>query len=165
MAIRVTGSELSGVLWIEPAVYGDARGFFSESFNRRDFLAGTGIDVVFEHESQYQGVRGRRLGWSRVSLAGAGWLWRVTDGELFVAVRDARSDGMTQGGWVQGYLDANRMGQIWIPPGMVFVFQVVSEKAEWIGKCTRETGALNLVSLSGGDEEWAIDWPVPVMLG
>ncbi|MBF0263189.1 MAG: dTDP-4-dehydrorhamnose 3,5-epimerase family protein [Magnetococcales bacterium] len=142
MPIRVTTTELPGVAWIDPQIFGDARGFFQESFNQRDFRSGVGVEVDFVHESQYRAVSGQSL--SMPDASEAGWLWRVIEGDLRVTIQDARPDSPFHGMSVCGHIDAQGMRQIWIPPGMRFDLQVTSARAAWIGKCTREAGDRDL---------------------
>lgn len=151
MPIRVTTTELPGVAWIDPQIFGDARGFFFESFNQRDFQAGVGVAVDFVHESQYRAVTGQSL--SMPDASRAGWLWRVTEGALRVTIQDGRPDSPTHGVSVRGCIDAQGMRQVWIAPGMQFELQVASERAAWIGKSTGEAGERAWMLGTGPDQE------------
>lgn len=110
MALTATPTALDGVWRVEPRCFHDARGFFTESFNARDFAAATGLDVRFVQDSHSGSERGVLRGLHLQSDPMAqGKLVRVTIGEVFDVAVDLRSGSPTFGRWV-GRLSAPRMG-------------------------------------------------------
>ncbi|MBF0191176.1 MAG: dTDP-4-dehydrorhamnose 3,5-epimerase family protein [Magnetococcales bacterium] len=137
MAITVTRTRLPEVLLIEPQVFDDERGFFFESFNRRDFAAATGLTLDWVWERTFSGPGGWRGGLFLAADPARSWLIRVALGEVFVVAVDGRAGGdPTRVRWVGERLSGENKRQLWIPPGFAHGFQVISPQAEWIGKST-----------------------------
>ncbi|MDO8251623.1 MAG: dTDP-4-dehydrorhamnose 3,5-epimerase, partial [Rhodoferax sp.] len=117
MPYTVTPTALPEVLILEPKVFGDARGFFFESFNQRDFAEVTGLDVQFVQDNHSRSVKGVLRGLHYQIQHPHGKLVRVTQGEVFDVVVDLRRSSPNFGKWVGVVLSADNHRQLWIPPG------------------------------------------------
>jgi len=129
--MEVTTTALAGVLIVQPKVFADARGFFLESFNQRQFDAAVGAPVSFvqdNHSRSAQGVlRGLHM---QVGAHPQGKLVRVTSGRIFDVAVDVRAGSPTYRQWVGVELDDVAHRQLWIPPGLAHGFLVLSERAD-----------------------------------
>jgi dTDP-4-dehydrorhamnose 3,5-epimerase len=134
--MKATPTAIADVLLIEPRVFGDARGFFYESFNARDFAAATGLDVNFVQDNHSKSARGVLRGLHYQVQKPQGKLVRVVSGEVFDVVVDIRPQSPTYGQWVGEHLSASNQRQLWIPPGLAHGFLVLSESAEFLYKTT-----------------------------
>lgn len=135
--MKVTPLAIPEVLRIEPKVFGDARGFFFESFNRRSFLEATGLDVDFVQDNHSRSVRHVLRGLHyQLPPRAQGKLVRVIAGEVFDVAVDIRPDSATFGAWTSDILSADNKRQLWIPPGFAHGFLVLSEVAEFLYKTT-----------------------------
>lgn len=135
--MKVTPLAIPDVLRIEPKVFGDARGFFFESFNRRSFLEATGLDVDFVQDNHSRSVRHVLRGLHyQLPPRAQGKLVRVIAGEVFDVAVDIRPDSATFGAWTSDILSADNKRQLWIPPGFAHGFLVLSEVAEFLYKTT-----------------------------
>ena len=121
---------LPGVLIVEPDVHRDARGFFLETFHARKYREG-GIDAAFVQDNHSRSVRGTLRGLHGQRKKPQGKLVRVVQGEVFDVAVDIRS-----GKHVGVILSAENFRQLWVPPGFLHGFCVVSETAEIEYKCT-----------------------------
>ena len=161
MAYTVTPTRLAEVLILQPQVFGDARGFFYESFNARDFASATGLQVEFvqdNHSMSSQGVlRGLHY---QLEPMSQGKLVRVVHGEIFDVAVDMRRSSPTFGQWVGVELSAENKRQLWVPPGFAHGFYVTSQSAELIYKCTDYYDASDDQSLLWNDDTVGIDWPL-----
>jgi dTDP-4-dehydrorhamnose 3,5-epimerase len=160
MAYTVTPTALEGVLILDPQVFDDARGYFFESFNARDFKRSTGLDVSFVQDSHSRSTRGVLRGLHYQVEHAQGKLVRVTHGEVFDVTVDIRRDSPTFGRWTGVRLsDANKR-QVWIPPGLAHGFLVLSESAEFLYKSTDYWYPAHERSLRWDDPALAIAWPL-----
>ena len=152
---------LPEVLLIEPKVFGDARGFFFESFNQRTFNEATGLDVHFVQDNHSRSVRHvlRGLHYQLPPYA-QGKLVRAVQGEVFDVAVDLRSDSPTCGQWAGAVLSAENKRQMWIPPGFAHGFLVLSEAAEFLYKTTDYYAPEYERSIRWDDPDLAIDWPL-----
>ena len=152
---------LPEVLLIEPKVFGDARGFFFESFNQRAFNEATGLDVHFVQDNHSRSVRHvlRGLHYQLPPYA-QGKLVRAVQGEVFDVAVDLRPDSPTCGQWAGAVLSAENKRQMWIPPGFAHGFLVLSEAAEFLYKTTDYYAPEYERSIRWDDPELAIDWPL-----
>jgi len=156
--MQVSPTSLPDVLLIEPTVFGDARGFFLESWNRRAF-ANAGIDVDFVQDnhsrSRYGVVRGLHY---QIEHA-QGKLVRVTEGAVFDVAVDLRRASPTFGQHVALELSAANRRMLFIPPGFAHGFMVVSDAAEFLYKTTDYWYPEHERTLLWNDAALAIAWP------
>jgi len=145
---------------IDPKVFEDSRGFFMETWEARKFAAG-GIPAQFvqdNHSSSSQWVlRGMHYQLRQTQ----GKLVRVTHGEVFDVAVDVRRSSPTFGQWVGEYLSGANRRQMWIPPGFAHGFLVMSEKVEFLYKCTDFYDPGSERTLLWNDPGVAVKWPLP----
>ncbi len=157
--MRVTPTEIPAVLLIEPKVFGDERGFFFESWNRRA-LAGAGVDVDFVQDNHSRSARNVLRGLHYQVSHPQGKLVRVTDGEVYDVAVDLRANSPTFGRHVAMTLSAANRRTLWIPPGFAHGFLVVSESAEFLYKTTDYWFPEHERTLLWSDPALAIAWPL-----
>ncbi len=160
MAYTATPTKIPGVLILQPQVFGDARGFFLESFNARDFSQATGLDVQFVQDNHSKSARGVLRGLHYQIAHAQGKLVRVVQGEVFDVVVDLRRSSPTFGQWDGVHLSAENHRQLWIPPGFAHGFVVLSESAEFLYKTTDYWYPAHERSLLWNDPALGIDWPI-----
>jgi len=148
------------VLIIEPTVFGDARGFFLESFNQRRFAALTGIDADFVQDNHSRSAKHVLRGLHYQIRQPQGKLVRVTAGEVFDVCVDLRKQSPSFGQSVAVRLSADNHRQLWIPPGFAHGFLVTSDAAEFLYKTTDYYAPEHERSLLWNDPALAIDWPL-----
>jgi len=160
MPITVTPTAIPEVLRIEPTVFGDARGFFFESFNARDFRAATGLDVTFVQDNHSGSSGGVLRGLHYQIQQPQGKLVRVVQGEVFDVAVDLRRRSPTFGQWVGETLSAENRRQLWIPPGFAHGFLVLSEWAECLYKSTDFYAPEHERALRWDDPAVGVEWPI-----
>ena len=160
MPITVTPTAIPEVLRIEPTVFGDARGFFFESFNARDFRDATGLDVTFVQDNHSGSSRGVLRGLHYQIQQPQGKLVRVVQGEVFDVAVDLRRSSPTFGRWVGEMLSAENRRQLWIPPGFAHGFLVLSEWAECLYKSTDFYAPEHERALRWDDPTVGVAWPI-----
>jgi len=160
MAYTVIPTQIPDVLILEPQVFGDARGFFLESFNARDFAQCTGLDVLFVQDNHSKSARGVLRGLHYQIEHAQGKLVRVIQGEVFDVVVDMRRSSPTFGQWEGLRLSAENHRQLWVPPGFAHGFVVLSECAEFVYKTTDYWYPAHERSLLWNDPAMGIDWPI-----
>jgi len=160
MAYTVSPTRLPGVLILEPKVFGDARGFFFESFNARDFAQCTGLDVTFVQDNHSKSAKGVLRGLHYQIQHAQGKLVRVTQGEVFDVAVDLRKSSPTFGQWDGVLLSADNKRQLWIPPGFAHGFMVTSESAEFLYKTTDYYHPEFERSLLWCDPTVKVQWPI-----
>lgn len=152
-------TDLRGCCIVEPAVFGDARGFFYESFNAEKFAA-IGIDARFVQSNvsrSVQGVlRGLHYQWPNCQ----GKLVGVLEGEVYDVAVDIRRGSPTFGRWTAAMLTAENKRQFWIPEGFAHGFCVVSDYATFVYQCTAVYDRAADAGVRWNDASLAIDWPV-----
>lgn len=146
------------VLIIEPKVFGDARGFFYESFNAKAFQEATGLDVPFVQDNHSKSVKGVLRGLHYQIQQPQGKLVRVVEGEVFDVAVDIRKNSPTFGKWVGELLSGENKRQLWIPPGFAHGFVVLSETAEFLYKTTDYYAPQFERCIAWNDPELKIDW-------
>lgn len=161
MPYTVTRTRIPDVLLLQPKVFGDARGFFYESFNARDFKAVTGLDVEFVQDNHSKSARGVLRGLHYQINHAQGKLVRVVQGEVFDVAVDIRKNSETFGQWVGMHLSADNAHQLWIPPGFAHGFLVLSESAEFLYKTTDYWYPEHERCLRWNDANIGIEWPLP----
>jgi dTDP-4-dehydrorhamnose 3,5-epimerase len=158
--VKATTTSLQGVLLLEPKVFGDARGFFFESFNARTFAELTGTQGSFVQDNHSRSARGVLRGLHYQIRQPQGKLVRVVAGEVFDVAVDLRRSSPTFGKWFGHRLsDENRM-QLWIPPGFAHGFTVLSESADFLYKTTDYWAPEHERCIAWNDPGLAIDWPL-----
>jgi len=157
--MQITPTALSDVLLIEPKVFGDERGFFFESWNRRAFAA-AGIDAEFVQDNHSRSGRGVLRGLHYQIEHAQGKLVRVTEGEVFDVAVDLRRSSAQFGRSVGVVLSATNRRMLWIPPGFAHGFVVLSESAEFLYKATDYWHPQHERTLLWSDPALHIDWPL-----
>ncbi len=160
MPYTVTATAIPDVLVLEPKVFGDARGFFFESFNARDFAQATGLKVEFVQDNHSKSSRGVLRGLHYQIQHAQGKLVRVVQGEVFDVAVDLRRSSPTFGRWVGERLNADNHRQMWIPPGFAHGFVVTSQSAEFLYKTTDYWYPEHERSLLWNDPAIGIDWAI-----
>lgn len=126
MGITVTATALPEVKIIEPKVFGDARGFFYESFNGREFEELVGVGVEFVQDNHSRSAKSVLRGLHYQIQHAQGKLVRVVEGEVFDVAVDIRRSSPNFGKWVGVHLSAENNRQLWVPPGFAHGFAVMS---------------------------------------
>ncbi|CAN1569572.1 RfbC dTDP-4-dehydrorhamnose 3,5-epimerase and related enzymes [Burkholderiaceae bacterium] len=165
MPFTVTLTTLSGVLILEPTVFGDDRGFFLESFNERDFLSATGLCVHFVQDNHSQSKKGVLRGLHYQLDQPQGKLVRVTQGEVFDVSVNLQRNHPEFGRWTGIHLSAQNKKQLWIPPGFAHGFLVLSEHADFMYKATDYYSQEAERCLLWNDPALAITWPLAALDG
>lgn len=148
------------VLLITPRVFGDARGFFFESFNAQRFIDITGVTLPFVQDNHSKSVRGVLRGLHyQLPPRAQGKLVRVTQGEVFDVAVDIRRSSPTFGRWVGAHLSADNHRQLWVPPGFAHGFLTLSESAEFLYKTTDYYAPECERVIRWDDAALAIEWP------
>ena len=157
--MQLLPTAIADVLLIEPKVFGDARGFFFESYNRRA-LAGLGLGDEFVQDNHSRSARNVLRGLHYQIKHAQGKLVRVIAGEVFDVAVDLRRNSATFGQWVGHTLSADNKRMMWIPPGFAHGFCVTSEFAEFLYKTTDYWYPEHERCLLWNDPDLAIAWPV-----
>ena len=165
MPYHVTPTPLDGVLVLEPKVFGDARGFFLESYNARDFAQATGLTRTFVQDNHSKSAKGVLRGLHYQVQHPQGKLVRVTHGSVYDVAVDIRADSPTRGRWFGLTLSAENHKQLWIPEGLAHGFLVTSDSAEFLYKTTDYWYPAHERSLLWSDPTLAIDWPLDLLDG
>lgn len=160
MPYQVTTTPIEGVLVLEPKVFGDARGFFFESFNARDFELATGLKKNFVQDNHSKSSKGVLRGLHYQVQHAQGKLVRVTSGSVFDVAVDIRADSKTFGQWFGLELSDENKRQLWIPEGLAHGFLVTSESAEFLYKTTDYYHPEYERSLLWNDPAINIHWPI-----
>lgn len=158
--MKVIPLEIPEVLVIEPAVYGDDRGFFFESFNLRAWREKTGLDGDFVQDNHSLSARGVLRGLHYQVRQPQGKLVRVVAGEVFDVAVDIRRASPTFGRWAGAVLSAQNKRQMWIPPGFAHGFLVLSGQAEFLYKTTDYYAPEHERCILWNDPMIAIPWPL-----
>ncbi|MEK7843962.1 MAG: dTDP-4-dehydrorhamnose 3,5-epimerase [Pseudomonadota bacterium] len=158
--MKVIPTAIPAVLIIEPKVFGDARGFFFESFNQRAFSQATGLDVNFVQDNHSRSAKGVLRGLHYQIQQPQGKLVRVVRGAVFDVTVDIRKSSPTFGQWVGVELTEDNHRQLWIPPGFAHGFYVLSDSADFLYKTTDYYAPEFERSLVWNDPKIAIAWPL-----
>ncbi|MBP5546228.1 MAG: dTDP-4-dehydrorhamnose 3,5-epimerase [Bacteroidales bacterium] len=160
--MNVIDTEIEGLKIIEPRIFGDARGYFFESFNERDFAAQTGIEVRFiqdnESKSRYGVVRG--LHFQQPPFAQSK-LVRVVKGRVLDVAVDIRRGSPTYGRHVAVELTEENHRQLFLPKGMAHGFAVLSDEVLFQYKCDEYYHPESEGAIAWDDPTLAIDWRLP----
>jgi dTDP-4-dehydrorhamnose 3,5-epimerase len=157
--MQVTPLAIPDVLLIEPKVFGDARGFFFESFNQKAFNEATGTNHQFVQDNHSRSTKGVLRGLHYQIQQPQGKLVRVVQGAVFDVAVDIRKSSPTFGRWVGVELSADNHRQLWVPPGFAHGFLTLSESAEFLYKTTDYYAPQHDRCIAWNDPKIGIDWP------
>lgn len=157
--MQVIATRLPDVLLIEPKVFGDARGFFMESWNRQTF-ADLGLDLDFVQDNHSRSARGVLRGLHYQLNQPQGKLVRVTNGAVYDVAVDVRRSSPHYGQWTGHELSADNQHMLWIPPGFAHGFLVLSENADFLYKTTAYYAPQWDRGIRWDDPDIGVHWPL-----
>lgn len=157
--MQVIATRLPDVLLLEPKVFGDARGFFMESWNRQTF-ADLGLDLDFVQDNHSRSARGVLRGLHYQLNQPQGKLVRVTNGIVFDVAVDVRRSSPHYGQWTGHELSADNQHMLWIPPGFAHGFLVLSESADFLYKTTAYYAPQWDRGIRWEDPDIGVQWPL-----
>lgn len=156
--IKVTKCPIEGLCIIEPAVHGDSRGYFMETYNQRD-MAENGLDMVFVQDNQSMSTKGVLRGLHTQKEHLQGKLVRVIQGRVFDVAVDLRPGSETYGKWYGLELSSENKKQFYIPQGFAHGFLVLSDTAEFCYKVTDFYHPNDELGIAWNDPTIGIEWP------
>ena len=156
--MKVTPTAIPEVLIIEPEVFGDARGFFYESFNQKAFNEATGTNYQFVQDNHSRSSKDVLRGLHYQIQQPQGKLVRVVRGAVFDVAVDIRKSSPTFGQWVGVELSEDNHRQLWVPPGFAHGFLVTSESAEFLYKTTDYYAPEHERCIAWNDPALGIQW-------
>jgi dTDP-4-dehydrorhamnose 3,5-epimerase len=156
--MKVIKTEIPDVLIIEPKVFGDERGFFYESFNKKNFEEAAGVTVEFVQDNHSKSSKGVLRGLHYQIKNPQGKLVRVTYGKVFDVAVDIRRSSKYFGKWVSAELSAENKKQMWVPQGFAHGFVVLSDTAEFLYKTTDYYSPEYERCIRWDDADLSIDW-------
>jgi dTDP-4-dehydrorhamnose 3,5-epimerase len=157
--MRILPTAIPDVVLIEPKVFGDARGFFVETWHAARF-ADAGLACQFVQDNHSRSAGGVLRGLHYQVERPQGKLVRVVSGEVFDVAVDLRRSSPTFGRWVGELLTAASHRELWVPPGFAHGFFVTSDSADLVYKCTNYYAPEHERTLRWDDPELMIDWPL-----
>lgn len=160
MKLNIIPTSLPEVKIIEPKVFADARGFFFESFNAKEFAQALGVEVEFVQDNHSLSAKNVVRGLHYQLVRPQGKLVRVVSGEVFDVAVDIRKGSPTFGQWAGERLSAENKRQMWIPAGFAHGFAVLSEQAEFLYKTTDYWYAEHERCMLWNDPRIGIEWPL-----
>ncbi|MBS1208651.1 MAG: rfbC [Proteobacteria bacterium] len=158
--MNVIQGELPGVLILEPKVFGDARGFFMESYNEKTFTEATGLKLNFVQDNHSRSQRGVLRGLHYQMLQPQGKLVRVVSGRVWDVAVDMRRSSPTFGKWQGVELTAENNRQFWVPAGFAHGFVVLSDSADFLYKTTDYYAPEHERCLAWNDPVVGVQWPL-----
>ena len=159
MPYTVTKTELPEVLILQPKIFNDVRGFFFESFNQRDFVQATGLDLIFVQDNHSRSTKGVLRGLHYQINHPQAKLVRAVKGSVFDVAVDLRRSSPNFGKWVGCELSAFNKRQLFIPAGFAHGFITISDEAEFLYKASDYWHSEFERSLLWSDPTVAIRWP------
>jgi dTDP-4-dehydrorhamnose 3,5-epimerase len=159
MPLHVTATAIPDLLVLEPQVFGDARGFFFESFNQQEFYRATGLNLNFVQDNHSRSAKGVLRGLHYQVQQPQGKLVRVVRGAVFDVAVDIRKNSNTFGQWVGMELSEDNHKQMWIPPGFAHGFVVLSDSADFLYKTTEYYAPQHERCIAWNDPAIGITWP------
>jgi dTDP-4-dehydrorhamnose 3,5-epimerase len=163
--MKVTPTVIPEVLIIEPKVFGDARGFFYESFNQKAFNQAIGLALNFVQDNHSRSAKGVLRGLHYQIQQPQGKLVRVVRGAVFDVAVDIRKGSATFGKWVGMELSEDNHKQLWIPAGFAHGFLVTSDSAEFLYKTTDYYAPEHERCMAWDDPTVGIEWPLTTQPG
>ena len=156
---KFTKTDIEGMFLVEPAVFGDNRGFFMETYNENDFKK-AGYDLTFVQDNQSKSTKGVLRGLHLQLKYPQGKLVRVIKGEVFDVGVDLRADSPTYGEWFGAILSEENKKQLYVPLCFAHGFVVLSDEAEFVYKCTEFYHGEDEGGIIWNDPDIAIEWPI-----
>ncbi|MFO6446943.1 dTDP-4-dehydrorhamnose 3,5-epimerase [Erythrobacter sp. NE805] len=156
--MNIVETALPGVLIIEPRVFGDARGFFMETWNAAVFAA-AGLDLSFVQDNHSRSQKGVLRGLHFQNPGPQGKLVRVTRGAVFDVAVDLRQSSPTFGQWTGVELSAENRRMFWVPEGFAHGFLTLEDDTDFLYKCTAPYAPQSEHTLAWDDPAVGIDWP------
>ncbi len=156
---NIRQTSIEGVLIVEPAVFGDARGFFMETYHRAEFQA-AGLPHEFVQDNHSRSRRGTLRGLHFQWKQPQGKLVRVVRGEVFDVAVDLRPGSPTFGSWVGVALSDDNKRQLYVPPGLAHGFCSLEDDTELVYKCTDYYAPQYERTLQWNDPEVGVAWPI-----
>ena len=160
--MKIIPTAIPDVLILEPKVFGDARGFFFESFTQRVFSQATGLALQFVQDNHSRSTKGVLRGLHYQINQPQGKLVRVVRGSVFDVAVDVRKSSSTFGKWVGVELSEENHRQMWVPPGLAHGFVVTSESADFLYKTTDYYAPEHERCIAWNDPAIGIQWPMDV---
>lgn len=157
--MKIIPTEIEGLLILEPKVFGDERGFFMESWNKRAF-AELGLDISFDQDNHSRSARGVLRGLHYQSPNPQGKLVRVVNGRAWDVAVDLRAGSPTYGRWAGVELSAENKRLFWVPPGFAHGFVSLEDGTDFLYKCSGFYDPSTEHSLMWNDPEVGIEWPL-----
>ncbi|WDG00271.1 dTDP-4-dehydrorhamnose 3,5-epimerase [Pectobacterium carotovorum subsp. carotovorum] len=158
--MQITDSKIHGAKIIQPKVFGDARGFFLETFEKKRYQQMLNIDVDFVQDNHSRSSKGVLRGLHFQKTKPQGKLVHVVRGEVFDVAVDIRPGSPTYGVWEGVILSEENKTQFWLPPGLAHGFAVLSDIADFEYKCTDYYDPSDEGCLLWNDPEVGIEWPI-----
>ena len=158
--MKAQPTAIPDVVVLEPKVFGDARGFFLESFNQRAYNQATGLEVEFVQDNHSRSARDVLRGLHYQLQQPQGKLVRVVHGAVFDVAVDIRKSSPHFGRWVGTELSEDNHRQLWIPPGFAHGFLVLSDSADFLYKTTDYYALEHERAILWNDPSIGIDWPL-----
>ena len=156
--MKATRLAIPDVVLIEPKVFGDARGFFFESFNQKAFNEATGTNYQFVQDNHSRSSKGVLRGLHYQIQQPQGKLVRVARGRVWDVAVDIRKSSLTFGQWVGAELSEDNQRQLWVPPGFAHGFVVLSESADFLYKTTDYYAPQHERCIAWNDPKIAVQW-------
>ena len=157
--MKAQATQIPGVLIVEPAIFGDDRGFFLESYNEKE-MRNIGIDAHFVQDNHSRSQRNVLRGLHYQISQPQGKLVRVVTGRVFDVAVDVRRDSPAFGKWVGVELSAENKRMFWLPAGMAHGFVVLSDSADFLYKATEYYAPKFERTILWNDTELGIEWPL-----
>ena len=158
--MKVIKTKIPDVLILEPKVFGDSRGFFSESFNAKIFAEQTGVTTQFVQDNHSRSSQNVLRGLHYQIQQSQGKLVRVVTGAVFDVAVDIRKSSPTFGEWFGCVLSEENKKQLWIPPNCAHGFLVLSEVADFLYKTTNYYDPEYERAILWNDRDLNIEWPI-----
>lgn len=158
--MQAISTAIPDVFIIEPKVFGDARGFFFESYNERAFAQATGLKVNFVQDNHSRSAKGVLRGLHYQVRQPQGKLVRVVRGSVYDVAVDLRKSSPTFGRWVGAELSEDNQRQMWVPAGFAHGFLVTSESADFLYKTTDYYAPEQERCIAWNDPAIGIQWPL-----
>ena len=158
--MRFVPTAIPDVVVVEPDVFGDARGFFLETWHEAKFREG-GIDAEFVQDNHSRSRQGILRGLHYQIERPQGKLVRVVTGRVFDVAVDLRRSSPSFGRWVGEELSEDNHRMLWVPPGFAHGFYVLSDSADFVYKCTEFYALEHERCIRWDDPELGVDWPIP----
>lgn len=158
--MKISTTKLKNCLIIQPKIFGDERGFFTETFHLERYSELADIKIPFVQDNYSRSSKGVLRGLHFQKTRPQGKLVRVVRGEVYDVAVDIRKDSPTFGQWEAVILSEDNKTQFWVPPGFAHGFLVLSDVADFEYKCTDYYDPSDEASIIWNDPELQIPWPI-----